>query len=177
MCIRDRCNIAVLGTKSTIESGVYQRLISESLSKVKYYNIRVQGIICTGIEKAVARGENNSQDVALITRYELQNYRGQFDYVVHACTCFPFAEKEINSILSDEEKKIVQINSSKYVAKNVHEILKKIQSFVKTHSKHKKPLLFATGGLEWTNYVEKTRKLVFSRPFPVRQIEIRKQNK
>jgi len=77
--IDDKCNIAniaVLGTKRTIESGIYQCLISESLSKAKYHNIRVQGIICTGVERAVARGEGNSEEVAQIANANYKIIRG-----------------------------------------------------------------------------------------------------
>lgn len=167
----NKCNIAVLGTKRTIESGIYQRLIIASLS---CQDIQVQGIICTSIEKAVAQKEISPGQLKQIVECELHAYRGQFNYVVHACTCFPFVEKEIDHILDGGKQKIVHINSSRYVARDVYEVLKQINFLQKENHQYKEPLLFATGGQQWINYVDKVRKLVFDKPILVEQIQIRK---
>lgn len=145
-----------------------------SLSKVRYQDVQVQGIICTGIERAVAQKETSLEQVKQIVECELQDYKGQFNYVVYACTCFPFVEKEIDSILSGNKQRIVHINSSRYVARDVYEALKQIGLLSKKNYKCKEPLLFTTGGWQWINYVDKIKKFVFDKPIPVRQIQIRK---
>lgn len=68
----------------------------------------------------------------------------------------------------------MHINSSKYVAKDVHEVLKKFRLLPKKKYEYKKLLLFVTGGSQWIDYVERIRKLVFSSSIPIKNIQIRK---
>jgi len=83
-------NVAVMATKYTIESGVYQGIIS------KYQPNKIIGIIATNCEQEVAMGRFETAEGGVIIKNELEKYSNQnIDTVILACTCFKAIENQI----------------------------------------------------------------------------------
>ena len=134
--------IAVLGTRRTIESKLYQELIS---SRIR--NANVKSITCTKMEHVVARGDVKTERATAVVEEELAPFAGEFDYVLLGCTCFSFLNQRILDALSARDTKPVLIDPARNVAQDaVRKILERYVSARDVSFSADKPLVLATGG-------------------------------
>ncbi|MGY3723996.1 glutamate racemase [Granulicatella balaenopterae] len=90
--------IAILATKGTIESGLYQKLIIE-----KDQDIIVEGKACLDFASIVENGEMGSQKAEKIVHEALVPLAKQkFDTVVLGCTHYPLLRESIQEVFGDE---------------------------------------------------------------------------
>jgi len=107
--------IAVIGTKSTISSGNYQKLIKRKDKAIKVYS-RSCPLFVPLVEEGILSGEIVE---AVIKKY-LKDLRDKgIDTVILGCTHYPLLKSQIASYF----KSVVVINSAKEVANQVKSIL------------------------------------------------------
>jgi len=107
--------IAVIGTKSTISSGNYQKLIVGKDKAIKVYS-RSCPLFVPLVEEGILSGEIVE---AVIEKY-LKDLRDRgVDTVILGCTHYPLLKSQISSYF----KSAVVINSAKEVANQVKSIL------------------------------------------------------
>lgn len=114
-------NVAIMATKYTIESGLYQEIIG------KYQPNRIIGMIAINSEKEVAMGRFKTADGKIIIKNELERYSDQnIDTVILGCTCFKAIESQIIEMLGPNVKCIDP-------AKNVSDlVMKELRIKIKT---------------------------------------------
>ena len=118
MRISARGHIAVLGTKGTISSGVYQNKL-----KQKIPHAEIQAIACPLFVPLVEEGYYNHDIARAVTREYLAPLKEkQVDTVLLACTHYPLLEEVIQEELSPVVK---LIDPAESCAQHVKELLAK----------------------------------------------------
>ena len=113
------CTVGVIGTKATIESGVYKRKI-----KKKSDSINVSSLATPLLAPMIEEGFINQEISQTIIRNYLINKKiKNIDHLVLACTHYPLIQNEIEKFYN---RKTNIINSSKIVANTVKEKLIKL---------------------------------------------------
>ena len=90
--------IAILATKGTIESGLYQTLIAE-----KSQGVVVEGKACLNFASIVENGEVGSEKAEKMIHEALEPLaRKEFDTVVLGCTHYPLLRDSIQKVFGSE---------------------------------------------------------------------------
>lgn len=92
-------NIAVLGTTSTIESGIYQTLIKEINPTAKIF-----AQACPLFVPLIEEGFYNHLSASLIAESYLRPLKGKVDTVLLACTHYPLIKTTLQKILGPQVK-------------------------------------------------------------------------
>lgn len=115
----ENCNVGVIGTKATIESGVYKRKI-----KKKSDSINVSSLATPLLAPMIEEGFINQEISQKIIRNYLINKKiKNIDHLILACTHYPLIQNEIEKFYNTKTN---IINSSKIVANTVKEKLIRI---------------------------------------------------
>ena len=109
--------IGVIGTKATIQSGIYKNKILEKNSTLSVASLETP-LLAPMIEEGFFNQEISS---TIIKNYLNDKKLDQIDILVMACTHYPLIQNEIISFY----KKIDVIDSSKIIADYIHEELYK----------------------------------------------------
>lgn len=108
--------IAVIGTKSTIKSKSYQKLIVKKDKSIRVYS-KSCPLFVPLVEEGILRGRIVKEAVKMY----LQSLKGKgIDVIVLGCTHYPLLKDQISSYF----KGVVVINSAKEVAGHAKNILK-----------------------------------------------------
>ncbi|MBN2484271.1 MAG: glutamate racemase [Candidatus Omnitrophica bacterium] len=107
--------IGVIGTKSTIKSGVYQKKILQKDSRARVC-VKACPLFVPLVEEAMLSGPI-TEDIA---RYYLKGFKGGIDTLILGCTHYPLLKKIIASYLKD----VHLINSAYEVAVKVRGVLR-----------------------------------------------------
>jgi len=86
--------IGVIGTKSTIKSGIYKRLILKEEKKAEVYSLSCP-LFVPLVEEGFLRGEITQA----IVNFYLRRLKGRIDTLILGCTHYPLLKKEISSYL------------------------------------------------------------------------------
>ena len=109
--------IGVIGTKATIQSGIYENKILEKNSSLSVASLETP-LLAPMIEEGFFNQEISS---TIIKNYLNDKKLDKIDILVLACTHYPLIQNEIISFY----KKIDVIDSSKIIADYIHEELSK----------------------------------------------------
>lgn len=109
--------IGVIGTKSTIESKIYERLILKKEKKAKVYSLS-----CPLFVPLVEEGFVKGKITQMIIRFYLKKLKGRIDTLILGCTHYPLLKKEISSYL----KEVKLIDSASSVAEEVRILLENL---------------------------------------------------
>lgn len=161
--------IAILGTKSTIKSGIYQKLLSERLKDAE-----VKGVVCTEMERIVARGKIGTREEVEAVKQELSSVINWLDCAFLGCTCFSFLKQTIKEVLANGAQSPILIDPAKAVAlEAVKVILRHSRLKKKKFSGENKPCIFTTGNYQWIKYIESISTLVFPYKLEINFVKIR----
>lgn len=121
-------HIGIIGTKGTIQSGVYQEKLAKELPKV-----RISAIATPLLAPLIEEGYfNNSISSFIIQEYLENDNFENIDCLVLACTHYPLIKSQIQNILGP---KVFILDSSEWVARYLHqELLKRDMLGPGTHS-------------------------------------------
>ncbi|MFA7677707.1 MAG: glutamate racemase [Candidatus Omnitrophota bacterium] len=109
--------IAVIGTRSTIKSGSYEKAIKKINSKIKVYSQSCP-LFVPLVEEGVLSGKISDE----VTRMYLEGIKNKnVDALILGCTHYPLFKKSISNYL----KNVNVIDSAKEVALYVSELLKR----------------------------------------------------
>ncbi len=109
--------IGVIGTRATISSRIYDRLIPERLK-----NVRVFGRACPLLVPLVEEGWINNRETRMIVKRYLRPLREkQIDTLVLGCTHYPLLKRVI---MEKAGKRVKIVDPSEEVARAVHGFLK-----------------------------------------------------
>ena len=111
------CNIGVIGTKATIQSGVYIRKIQEICSSVKV-SAMATPLFVPMIEESV----NEEISHKIIANYLSNKSLANIDSLILACTHYPLIQTEINNYY---QGRVNVIDSANIVVKHIGTTLKK----------------------------------------------------
>lgn len=109
--------VAVLGTTSTIDSGIYQSLIQKQNPHAK-----IHAVACPLFVPVVEEGFHDHPSAALIAESYLKSLRGQIEAALLACTHYPLIRPVIQKVLGAEVK---LIEPAQMCAAQAQEVLSK----------------------------------------------------
>ncbi len=141
--------IGLIGTRKTVESGVYEKKISEQMNGQKLHSLATP-LLVPMIEEGFVFN-NISHDI--ISNYLSNAVLEGIDALLLACTHYPLIEKEINAFYNSNVK---VINSAKPVALALRHLLETQNLFNK--SNEKKDVFYVS---DYTDSFEKSTKLFF----------------
>lgn len=121
--------IAVIGTKSTIGSGSYQKKII-ALHK----NVKVYAKACPLFVPLVEEGLTKGKIVSDVVKMYLRDIKGKVDTLILGCTHYPILKDTIAGYL----KRVYMVDSAKEVALKTKAILEKNNLINKTSVVHRK---------------------------------------
>jgi len=90
--------IGVIGTKSTIDSGIYKEKMLKKESKIETYFCACP-LFVPLVEEGLIEGEVTES----LVRMYLRNLKGKIDTLILGCTHYPLLKKEIASYLEEVE--------------------------------------------------------------------------
>ena len=158
--IKDK-KVLLIGTKFTIASRVYKRLIKKEKPK------RIFELNGTFSERFVARGLEKDRSAKIKMIKELSKFKNEgIESVYLGCTCYPFITKEIIKIYGN---KVTFLDPAEEVSKLAKKIL---------HNKNKnKPLkkchFYITGDTkEWNNNLNIISRKAFGEKIKAKKIHI-----
>ena len=150
-----------MGTKYTIDSGEYQKLLNEIKPKKLY------SLCATKSEKFVARGLEKDRYFKKEVLNELSKYKNEnIDTVFLGCTCFEFIKNQIKKLYGNN---IFFLNPSKEVSNKAKLVLqpkekRKILDKVK---------IYSTGDMGvWKRNIDIISKKVFGKKLKVKKLRI-----
>ena len=111
----------MIGTKATIESGVYKRKIKKKKSDSINVNSLATPLLAPMIEEGFINQEISQ---TIIRNYLINKKIKNIDHLVLACTHYPLIQNEIEKFYNSKTN---IINSSKIVANTVKEKLIKLE--------------------------------------------------
>lgn len=121
--------IAVIGTKSTIKSGSYQRLIARKDKSIKVYS-KCCPLFVPLVEEGVLSGKMVKEAIKMY----LQSLKDKdIDVIILGCTHYPLLKNQISSYLQG----VAVIDSAKEVASYTRDILKSKDLLSKKKTKPK----------------------------------------
>lgn len=119
-------NVGIFGTKYTIESGLYAKIVEQ------YNPTNIYNIIGTKSESSVAKGFCKEEEGKKVIAEELKPYeKSQISTLILGCTCFELIQDTINEQFAQN---ITFINPGHFVserAKHILRITEDIQTDVK----------------------------------------------
>ena len=113
-------NIGIIGTRATINSGVYQRKIKEFDSSIKVASLATP-LLVPMIEEGFF---NNSISKSIIETYLADPALKDIDCLILACTHYPLIKNQINAYYTNS---IAVIDSAEWVASRLAGILESKQ--------------------------------------------------
>lgn len=116
----DGQRIGVIGTKVTIKSRQYEKMILAHNENCKVYSLA-----CPLLVPAIEEGLEDTLLMEQIVRYYMDSFvrENQLDVLVLGCTHYPLVEKTIRKLYPDLEI----INPSETVAQEIPEILQRLE--------------------------------------------------
>lgn len=111
--------VAILGTSSTIESGIYQ-----TLAKKKWPHLEVFSQACPLFVPLIEEGFFNHESATLIAESYLAHLKGKVDSILLACTHYPLIRSTLQRVLGDgiklfEPAEECALQTRDYLAKNL----------------------------------------------------------
>ncbi|GCD79252.1 glutamate racemase [Schleiferia thermophila] len=100
VCEQHFANIGIIGTKATINSGVYSRKIQESCSNVTV-NSKATPLLAGMVEEGLAGTEVSR---ALIKHYLRDQRFDQLDCMILGCTHYPLIQEDIKAFFKEQIK-------------------------------------------------------------------------
>jgi glutamate racemase len=152
-----------MGTRLTIEAGVYQPILMRREPR------RVIEIVATATEQAVSYGLINSGAGASAARRELEHYArlvGSPEAVVLGCTCYEFAAAPIRAAFGEQ---VALLNPADYVAEEVRRLLGIAPT--QQPASHA-PILLNTGGPEWEATLSLSAEHILGQAVRVHSIDL-----
>ena len=113
------CNIGVIGTKATIQSGVYTKKIREICTSVKVSEMATP-LLVPMIEEGFVNGDISHK---IIENYLSNKMLSNIDSLILACTHYPLIYREIDDFY---QNKTNVIDSADIVANFIHSELKNL---------------------------------------------------
>ena len=108
--------VGVIGTKGTIQSGIYQRKINKKDDSIKVKSLATP-LLAAMIEEGFFKDEISQ---AIIQNYLNKKELKGIEQLILACTHYPLIQESINTFY---KKKVTIIDSASEVAKYVHQVL------------------------------------------------------
>lgn len=160
--------IGVIGTKATIESGIYKQEINEVNPKIEVFQQA-----CPLLVPLVENEEINKPKTKKIIKKYLQAFKNKkINTLILGCTHYPLLLKEIKKAV---DKKILILNSPAGVAKKTKDYLKRhpeIKRKLKTNKKtENKCDYYTTGNKE--KFIKNSRKFLGKNIKNVKKIKIK----
>lgn len=156
-----RKKVLVTGTKYTINSGEYQKLLKEIKPKKLY------SLYATKAEKFIARGLEKDQYFKKEVLNELSKYENNnIETIFLGCTCFEFIKRQMKKLYGND---IFFLNPAK-------EVSNKAKFILKPEEKRKildKVKIYTTGDLKiWKRNINIISKKVFGKKLKVEKLRI-----
>ncbi|MFZ4713587.1 MAG: glutamate racemase [Bacteriovoracaceae bacterium] len=147
--IKEIKSIGVIGTKRTIESGIYAKKISQSCHK------KVKSLATPLLAPMIEEGFfNNKISQTIINSYLEKKALSDIDALILACTHYPLIKKEIETYY---KKEVMVLDSAKIVALKIEQTLSKLKLLSTTKTKGSYRFYVS----DYTESFEKTSKLFF----------------
>lgn len=140
--VTENNNIGIIGTKGTINSGIYQRLLNETHPEVKVY-----GKSCPLFAPLVEEGWiKDPITLEVASRYlnEFENY--DIDTLVLGCTHYPLIRNTIGRVVGEA---VTLVNPAYETAKNLKEVL--IKNKLESNELTGKHEFYVSDGVEQFN--------------------------
>jgi len=129
--------IGVIGTRSTIESGVYNKEISKHCKKFNIY-----GQACPLLVSLIEEGWIKKRETSLILKSYLRPLKQKrIKILILGCTHYPILLKPIREIMGQQCQ---VLNSPEFVAKKLDNYLKRHSEIEKNIPKNKKIIYYTT---------------------------------
>jgi glutamate racemase len=110
------CNVGLIGTKRTVQSGVYARKIAEAQADITLQSLATP-LLAPMIEEGFV---NNQISHEIIAQYLDDPALRNIEALILACTHYPLIRKEISAIYND---RIPILDSAEVIAKALKEYL------------------------------------------------------
>ncbi len=155
-------NIGVLGTKYTINSGLYFKLIKMAKPQ------KMVNFILTESEAVIARGQHNTNEGKNRILKNLKSYKEySLDGVLLGCTCFCFIQEEIKIEFG---KNLIYLDPGNMIT----EFFRQKRPFDESNKKLENVIFYTTGEIkEWSRNINSLAKIVFGQSVKIRHIKIR----
>ncbi|MBU6447090.1 MAG: aspartate/glutamate racemase family protein, partial [Verrucomicrobia bacterium] len=127
--------IAILGTASTIASGLYQTQIAQCAPQVKIF-----AQACPLFVPLIEEGFHEHESAYLIAQSYLEELKGKIDAALLACTHYPLLRKVLSAVLGPD---IALIEPAVSAAKSVKAILMQ-KNLLRTHPESPRHQFFAS---------------------------------
>ena len=114
---KEKKNIGIIGTKGTIQSGIYPSKLSGHGDELEVKPLATP-LLCPMIEEGFI---NDTISTAVINSYLSQDQLSQIDKIVLACTHYPLIKKQVNDFYKNS---VEVIDSSEVVAIHLKKVLK-----------------------------------------------------
>ncbi len=118
LSVSKKKKIGIIGTRSTIESRVYERLIFKKDNKVRIYSKS-----CPLFVPLVEEGLTKGKLVDEVVKMYLKELKGKIDTLILACTHYPLLKRAISSYL----KGVKIVDSASSVACKVKTMLEELK--------------------------------------------------
>ena len=142
-------SVGVIGTKRTIESGIYAKKITKNSSK------KVKSLATPLLAPMIEEGFfNNKISQTIINSYLEKKALEDIDALILACTHYPLIKKEIENYY---KKGVTVLDSAKIVALKIEQVLRK-NHLINTQKTKGSYRFFVS---DYTESFEKTSKLFF----------------
>lgn len=151
--------IGVIGTRATIRSNIYPRLLKERLPSCKVYSQA-----CPLLVPLVEEGWFNTRETKMILRRYLHHLRDkQIDSLILGCTHYPLLKKLIQPRIG---KKVHLVDSAQAVSVHLEDIIRNNPGLLPRHEAPER-LHFVT---DYTETAEQTANLIFQREIQLIQV-------
>lgn len=153
VCSAERSRIGVIGTRATINSGVYPKKISEVCARAKIFSQE-----CPLLVPLVEEGWLNKKETKMIVRsYLAPLKRQQISTLVLGCTHYPLLKKIIQPRIG---KHVTVIDSSEELAANLKDYLDSHSELSEKLAKGGKSTYYAS---DVTEAATRTARKIFGR--------------
>ncbi len=149
--------IGIIGTPGTIESGIYEKEISE-----KNFSAKIYSVACPLFVPLIEEGWIDKKITKEIIREYLKPLKGKIDVLVLACTHYPILRTQIEKFLG---KGVKIINPAESLVKEIKSFLKENPQVAKKIKKGKKHKFFFSDKVY--NFEKISRMCLKKKIFPV----------
>jgi len=120
MAVASNCKIGVIGTKATIESGIYSRKIKEICSTANIASLATP-LLVPMIEEGFINEDISHQ---IIAKYLSNKLLANIDSIILACTHYPLIHKEIDEFYNNNVR---VVDSADIVANHIAKEIDKLE--------------------------------------------------
>lgn len=159
----NKSTIGLIGTKGTINSRVYPKLIAKANSKITTNSLATP-LLAPMIEEGFF---NNNISKTIISAYLDKSSLKNIDALILGCTHYPLIQKEIEAVYKKKKQKVKILNSADIVANAVKDSLKKHKLLSKkSNPKHE----FYVS--DYTQSFEESTKIFFGGKVKLKEVDL-----